>query len=375
MNSHNIGFVCPSTSWGGLEMNVHRLAVRLKRRGHSVVLYGNPMSILYQKLQAENIRVRPVISRSKFMDIFLAFTLARMIKQDQADIVVLHTNKNFLLTTLAKIVTRRSFKFVYMQHMHVGGTKKDWFHNWEYGHLDCWIAPLPGFKTILEQKTNLPPHKIAVIPLGIEIERFTDGKPERAEARRRLGLPADATIAGVVGRLDPKKGQHILIEACHEVRREGHNLQVLVVGDKTAGEETGYAEGLQQLTREHELQNFVHFRPHLDEIEYAYAAMDIFTLTSKSETYGMVTLEAMVSGLPVIGTSAGGTRDIIDDAHNGLLVRPYDAGHLAEAIIRLLDEGEFARGLARQARRDVIAKYSSHRQCDMLEGLFARLMK
>ncbi|UCG61734.1 MAG: glycosyltransferase family 4 protein [Candidatus Zixiibacteriota bacterium] len=374
MTGYTIGFVCPSTSWGGLEMNVHRLAVRLKRRGYRVVLYGNPLSILYQKLQSENIRVRSVISRSKFRDIFLAFVLARMVRQDEVDIVVLHLNRNFLLTTLAKIIARRPFKFVYMQHMHVGGTKKDWFHNWEYGKLDCWIAPLPGFKTILGQKIKLPPHKIEVIPLGIEVECFTDSKPDRAEARLRLNLPADVPVAGVVGRLDPKKGQHILIEACHQVRQEGHDLHVLLVGDKTASEETGYAEQLQQLTRDHELQDFVHFRPHMDDIEYAYAAMDIFTLTSKSETYGMVTLEAMASTLPVIGTAAGGTRDIIDDAHNGLLVRPYDAGHLAGAITRILTEGEFARGLARQARRDVIAKYSSHRQCDMLEGLFVRLM-
>ncbi|UCE25702.1 MAG: glycosyltransferase family 4 protein [Candidatus Zixiibacteriota bacterium] len=373
MKTRNVAFICPSTAWGGLEMNVHRLALWLKKRGLHIIFYGNPLSVLFQKLQAENIAVRSLVSKSKFNDIFIARSLGRTIKSDNVSIAVLHLNKNFLLTALARRFSGNSFKMIYMQHMHVGPAKKDFFHNWLYRHLDRWVTPLPLFKNALTEKTNIPPEKIEIIPLGIELERFIDHKPNQSRAREELDLPADVTIAGVVGRLDPKKGQHILIEACHRLHQQGKKLHLLIVGDKSLHEETGYAERLAELVSRYELNDYVHFRPHITDIQYAYSAMDIFTLTSKSETYGMVTIEAMACGLPVIGTDEGGTKDIINDGQSGLLVEPYHAEKLQQALSQLTDNPSLARRLAGRARKDAIDKYSHHRQCDLLENLFEKL--
>jgi len=354
-------------------MNVHRLAVWLSRRGHQIILYGNPNSTLYDRCRSDNIKVHPLISHSKFTDIFRARKLARMLRRDNARIVILHMNKNFLLASLARRLSGGFFKFIYMQQMHVGPSKRDFYHNWLYNHLDTWIAPLPFLKKAATDKTNIPENRFEIIPHGFDVSRYTANQPDRLAARQKLNLPGNALIAGVVGRLDPKKGQHILIEACHRLRQKGHELHLLFVGDPSIGEETGYDAQLKQLVDKYGLTSQTHFRSFTSEVEYAFAALDIFTLTSKSETYGMVTLEAMASGLPVVGTREGGTADIIDDGRTGLLVDPYDPDQLAGALEKLIKDPPLAQKLGEAARAEAVANYSYQHECDLLEKLFEKL--
>ncbi|NOY87804.1 MAG: glycosyltransferase family 4 protein, partial [FCB group bacterium] len=170
-----------------------------------------------------------------------------------------------------------------------------------------------------------------------------------------------------------KKGQHILIEACAMVHKAGYPFHLLIVGEESLNEQTHYAEDLRQLTEQLNLKEFVHFLPYQKKIEMVYKALDLFVLTSQSETYGMVTIEAMASGLPVIATNAGGTKGIIEDNVNGLLVTPFGVSELAGAVIRIISDRELRYRLATQARKDALEKYSHLRQCKRLEELFARL--
>ncbi len=368
--NYSIGHICPSTAWGGLEMNVHRLAVWLTERGWSNILYGFPGAPLYEACQRSGVAVRELPSKSKFGDFFLARNLSRQIKRDNARVIINHMNKNFLLAVLAKRHSGNFFKLLYDQHMHVGGNRRDLYHSWVYGHLDYWLVPLPMFIRALTEKTSVPPGKIKTVPHAIVLDHFTDNPSDKAVARQRLRLPEDAILAGVIGRIDPKKCQHVLIDAAGLLHKKGIPLHLLIIGDKSLNEEAGYEEQVYRQVEQLGLGEFVHFRPYMSDIEHGYAAMDIFTLTSKSETYGMVTIEAMASQLPVVGTNDGGTTDIIDDGANGLLVEPLDPSALADAIGRLIADPELARRLAEQARRDAFANYSHHRQCELLEEIF-----
>jgi glycosyltransferase involved in cell wall biosynthesis len=101
--------------------------------------------------------------------------------------------------------------------------------------------------------------------------------------------------------------------------------------------------------------------------------MNIFVLTSHSETYGMVTIEAMASGLPVVVTNTGGSPGLVSNNMNGLLVPPQEPNALADALCLLLDKPDRAKALAVKAREHAIATYSYQSQCDQLEKLFADL--
>jgi len=365
-----VAFLCASASWGGLEMNVLKLAVWLKKRGWNILLYGRRGTTLFENGQAAGLTVRHLNSTFKYGDLVNAWRLARYIKRDNVRRLVINYGKDLFLAVLAKHLCERFFKLIMQQHMHVGGNKKDFFHTWEYRQLDAWIAPLEMFADRLKLHTNLDPARIHIIPFGLELDRFTKHRPDKAEARRRLGLPADSLMAGIVGRLDVKKGQDVLLRAGKIVREAGCPLHLLIVGDKTANDPEGYAEFLQRLSEKLGLVSFVHFRRHRADVEQVYAAMDIFVLASHSETYGMVTIEAMASRRPVIGTAAGGTTQIIADGVNGLLAPPQDEKKLADAILKIANDPDLAERLAAQAEADAIERYSHERQVTLVEKLF-----
>ena len=370
---YSIGLLCASGSWGGLEMNVLRLGVWLKKRGWKVLLYGQRDTKLFNEAKQAGLSVRHLHSTFKYGDLVNARRLARYVKADNVQRLIINYGKDLFLTVLAKKFSRGFFKILMQQHMHVGGHKKDLFHTWEYSHLDAWIAPLPMFKDRLLQYTRLEQDKIHVIPFGIELDSLTSNRPDQATARQALNLPADAYIAGIVGRLDRQKGQDVLIKACRRVHDAGQPLHLLIVGDKTANDPEGYSQYLHDLSEQLGLGSFVHFHPYQADVAKVYAAMDLFVMASHSETYGMVTIEAMACGLPVIGTSEGGTVQIINDSINGLLVPPEDDQKLATAILRLTRDRNLSKKLAIQAASDALEKYSHHSQVDLIESLFDQL--
>lgn len=373
MKNKTIGFLCLSPSWGGLEMNVFRLAKWMKQRGWKIILFLNPDSPLYQICRENELDVIPLKSSSKFKDLFLVGQLTRLIKKEKIEHLVLHYNRNFLLAVLSRIFSGEYFKLFYQQHMQLGISKKDVFHNWLYKNLDFWITPLPSLAKEVIDKTIVNSDKIKVIPQGIELNKFTGNLPDKNEARRKLNLPEESIIAGVIGRLDPKKGQHVLIEAIKILHESGHKIHCLIVGSSSVNEDTGYEKDLFQLTRQYNLSDYVHFKSHIEEPEYAYACLDIFALTTFAETYGMVTIEAMASKLPVIATNRGGTVDIIEHNKTGILITPDNPQELADAILQLKQDKEKANKLASNARNVAVDKYSHDTQCHLLEDFILNL--
>jgi len=368
-----IGSYCSSTAWGGLEMNVLRFLVWMSQRGWQAVLYAHPHSMLYRNALETQVMVRAVKSGTRLGGALSAYRVAGYAGEDNLRFLLVHQSPDILAGVLARLFSGRFFRLIYSQHMHIGGNKKDMLHSMEYRRLDAWVTPIQWLADRVVEKTNIPPEKIHVIPRGIELERFTLNRPDKRAARQKLNLPEDILLAGVVGRLDPKKCQDTAIKAVANVRRSGHPLCLLIVGDQTLLENTGYPEYLRQLVNELGLQDVVHFRPHQRQPEYAYAALDIFVLPSQSETYGMVTIEALASGLPVIGTDDGGTIDLIDHEKNGLRYTPQNDDELTAALLRYITQPEFAQQMATQAKQDALDKYSHTRQCEGWERLFGRL--
>ncbi len=355
-------------------MNVIRFARWMADRGHRIVVYGRGGTMLRKHVGEAGLLFRAIDGRGRYGGPISAGRLSRMINRDEIDILTIHTNRDLPLSTLSGLFSRRPVRLVYVQHMQLGRDKKDVIHTWEYENLDAWVTPLDILAKGVRQRTHISPRKIRVIPFGIELAPFTTGLPRKAEARHDLGLPVDAVVAGTVGRIDRKKGQDVLIRACAEIRSAGIPLQVLFVGEQTEGEAQSYADELSGLMDEVDLHDSVTFSPFREDIETAYAAMDVFVLTSHSETYGMVTIEAMASGLPVIATDTGGTPGIVTDQSTGLLVPAEDAGALRKALMKLLNNRELAAHLGEQARLEAVRRFSHEVQCQSYEALFDELM-
>lgn len=184
-----------------------------------------------------------------------------------------------------------------------------------------------------------------VIPHGVDIKRFRPGMPAR-EMRQRYGVQADEKLVLTVQRLWRRKGVDRFIEAAAVVARELDTVKFLIVGD---GPER---RSLEALVTDRRLGGRVIFTGSVDRssLPAAYAASDLFAFHTFHEGLGIVLLEALASGLPVVTTRAGGTLDIIRDGENGLLVPPGDPLALAGAVTRLLRDEALRAALGRRGR-------------------------
>lgn len=186
---------------------------------------------------------------------------------------------------------------------------------------------------------------------GAELHRFdTTTLPTVAEARTKLGLPLDRPVIGIVGRLQHWKGMHTLIGAMPTVLERHPNALAVVVGGQHAFEPE-YEGQLKSQIQQLGLENSVQMAGFQREVPLWMQAFDIFIHASQREPFGIVIVEAMALGKPVIAANEGGPTEIITPGIHGLLTPFDDAPALASAAISLLDDPVLAQQLGDAARR------------------------
>jgi glycosyltransferase involved in cell wall biosynthesis len=183
--------------------------------------------------------------------------------------------------------------------------------------------------------------RLRVIRSGVDTERLRPASAtRRAEARQRLEVGASTPLVLFVGNLEPRKQLDVLLQALARVREGVPDAELLVVG---TGENAGALDQTAQLTRlthELNLDRMVRFlgRLSVERLLDAYAAADVFALPSSSEAQGIVALEAMACGLPVIASAVGGLVSTIEDQASGFLVPSGDVEALATRLADVLGD-------------------------------------
>jgi len=176
--------------------------------------------------------------------------------------------------------------------------------------------------------------KTVVIHNGIDIERF-DPTLEDFPFRREYGIPAHALVIGTVGRLCAIKGQDRFLRILARVLHDIPDAWGVIVGGPIFGETT-YQESLHRLACELGIASRMIFTGQLANPAPALAAMDVFVQPGNPEAFGLVNVEAMAMGKPVVGFAHGGLPEIIVENETGRLIPPYDEAAMAAAVIELL---------------------------------------
>ena len=202
---------------------------------------------------------------------------------------------------------------------------------------DALVAESPASKQHMVWHYDIDPANVAVIPCGVDTTRFRP--QDKRRARMALSLPPMAPTLLFVGRLQPSKGIDTLLQAAADIRRDYPEVCVLVVGglDNQDAHETAELNRLQTLGNSLGLSNvrYIKARPQEKLAQY-YAAADVFVMPSHYESFGMVVLEAMACGTPVVASEVGGLASTVIHGDSGLLVPPGDWRAFAQAISRLL---------------------------------------
>jgi len=216
------------------------------------------------------------------------------------------------------------------------------------------IFAISEYTKSLLTKAGVYSERITVIAVGIDLKKFSD-KIETSKIKKQLGINGEKVIL-TLARLHPRKGHDMVIRAMPEVLKEVPETRYVIAG-------TGdYHNRLVQLVHEHNLHDNVIFSGHVPDdriIEY-YDLSDVFVMPSRQEGhsvegFGISFLEASARGKPAIGGNHGGVPEAIIDGQTGLVVNPHSPKEIAEAIIKLLSDKEYAEELGQRGRQRCFA--------------------
>lgn len=208
--------------------------------------------------------------------------------------------------------------------------------------LQALVAPSdPMREVLLEYGVRTPVH---VIPTGLPADRFNPGDGRRF--REREGLPADRPLVTYVGRVAHEKNVEFLVRVFVRVLEMNPRAMLVIAGEGPA------RDSLRQLVQRLGLAGDVHFAGYLDRnttLLDCYAAAAAFVFASRTETQGLVLLEAMAQGAPVVATAELGTRSILAPG-SGALVVEEQVDTFAAAVSRVLTEQSLAKTLSERGR-------------------------
>jgi glycosyltransferase involved in cell wall biosynthesis len=196
--------------------------------------------------------------------------------------------------------------------------------------------------------------KATLVYNAVSLERFTEQKPA-PHKRLELGLGLSDVVVGSVGRLSKEKNFSLLLNAIPMVIARKPEVRFLIIGEGPLGDE------LRSLASRLGLTSAVIFAGARSDVDALYPLMDLFVLPSLGEGLPSVILEAMASGVPVLATDVGGTRELVLPGGTGWLVPSGNPTALAEGILAALDNPQERINLARKAKADVTARFSVDR--------------
>jgi len=209
------------------------------------------------------------------------------------------------------------------------------------------------------------PDRFEIVPLGLDLERFRS--TDRAEARERLGLPADAVIVVMVGRLVPIKRVDRLVRVFAALHQRRPDARLYVIGD---GSERAPAEAQAAAAGLGDTVTFCGWR---SDTATWYAAADFVALSSDNEGTPLALIEAAAAGRPAAATAVGGVADVVADGVTGLLAPASDEAALAEAMFRLADDPELRARLG-AAGPQAAERFGIERLVDDLERIYRDLL-
>ena len=347
--------ICPRPSFSGLEAYALSLAIDQKRRGLKV-----EMMVLAEAPLLEKCR------EAELSTLISPNDLSSGIATGKWQLLHLHSTQDVKVIwptmLLAKLRGIQLPKVILQTHILISHTKKDPLHFLEYLCIDeMWCSSLPAQK-LLEKYIPIAKNKIKIIRYGRDIEKTCTGFLNREAARQALGVNSNAIVVGLVSRIDPQKGLREFLEGALPLLQTEPLLNLVFIGGRTENDPKAwtYADDLEKLhsSLAPEISSRIHFKGAMKDSFKYMSGLDLYALPSYKECFALSLLEAQLAGLPVLGTSSGGTPDIVIENQTGFLFAPKSATSAGEALGRALKQRNRWQEFGERARLRVIQEFS-----------------
>ena len=377
---------------GGMNVYIQEIARELGRRGHAVDIYTRVHQPEHRQLinLGQNVRLihleaiddeeMPKIAIYSYIQKF-ACGIESFRKAQHLHYDLIHSH--YWLSGLAGKQLRAWWDIPHMVMFHTLGAVKNSINIGEdepelriegerevVGSCDRIVAATEREKQDLVQHYGASPSKIAIIPCGVNLDLF---QPiDKGIARKRLSLNHEKVIL-CVGRIDPLKGLDQLLKALTHLNGNEAPALMVVGGDQHSQNEV---QGLQRMVRELHIEDQVSFVGSVaqERLPLFYSAADICVIPSYYESFGMVALESLSCGTPILATDVGGIRCIIRGGEAGRIVEDNSPHQLASKISDLLSQTEdHARDV--EIRRAMMTEFSWANITEMILREYDRVLR
>ncbi len=357
-----IAYLCGTNGWGGLEMNQLKNAIWMQERGHFVKLYCLENAPIHKAAKNSGIPFSLIKKHKNHYDFLNAFKLLSYLKIEGIEHLIIRATFDMSIAASVSFLSRGKINVHFFMEMEFGAPKKQFFRTLRYSFFSSWNCPLEYLKKQVLENAKVPSHKINVIPSGLDFDSITQNS--KTESRNLLKLPEDDFLFGIVGRIDPKKGQLYALKATQLL--SDYKFKLVIVGEETPDSPSNYLKEIKEFIAVNQLEQKIIFLPFQKNPMEVFNAFDWTLMTSDSETFGMVTIESMTQGTPVIGSNAGGTSELLDFGNAGLLFETKNEIDLAEKM-KLALEKRIPFELT--AFQNSISKFNSNEVCEKVEKM------
>jgi glycosyltransferase involved in cell wall biosynthesis len=326
----NVWFVlsAPKDLMGGGEIFAIRLGGWFRSRGHRVDVVVRPGSKVGEAAKASFLHVRTLAMRNDF-DFFSRMQLERWFKAEHSTVVFGGWGRDI---KLAGPAAQRNGARLFWMFGAPGAAITTRHKRLDKKFVSGYIVYSDFARRELVESDILPPEKIRVTYPAIDPEKFApdhDTATRGEQFRLAYRIPASAPIVLCMSRFVETKGHDVLLRAWAHVVQSCPDALLILTGDGPL-----YSV-MQGLSRELAVEGSVRFIGHVPDVRPALWNADIMILPSRVEPLGMVALEAMAAGVPVIASNVGGIPEAVQHDRSGLLVEPGNDSDLAQAILRL----------------------------------------
>jgi glycosyltransferase involved in cell wall biosynthesis len=327
---------------GGTPTVVREIATRLSAPDAGVeieVACLAPWGAVADQLRDAGVRVTAFGARGAVDLVSAVRQLARLIRERQIDTVfsfLIHANT---VAAIASVFVRGVRFLQSIQTTQPNPRWHWWVQSLVHGRAEKVVVPSPSAGAAAREWSGVPAEKIVVVPNAIEMGEFESLRP-----------PVDSSplAVGFIGRLDPVKRLPDLIRAAGLLR---DRVRLHVFGE---GSER---EAIERQVLRAQLQEVVTLHGAVPRPQDALRQIGLLVLPSEAEGFGLVLIEAMAAGVPVVATRVAGIRDVVRDGETGLLVPARDPSRLARAIERVMEDQRLRERLVAAARDDVRRRF------------------
>jgi len=360
-------FVATSGGEGGIERYSVRLAALLRARGVPVTYAVRPGGFLEGLCAAHGIPTLPWRVRNSG-DVRASFALARLLREHAIDIVHVHSRRDYVPAVLGAALRRPRPRLLLHAHLirRLGEPPRLAGRFFQWGASGV-IAVSEAVRARLLSEHGFPPGFVHLLPNGVDAAAFAAA--DGAAQRRAWGVPADALVIGMMGRLNAK-GQARLLTVAPEILAAFPDIWLVLAGPEG---EAGDRRRLMDQAKALDIGERVVLPGMIEDVPATMAGFDLLAHLPTDESFGLALAEAMAAGLPTVATDIGGCREVVQDGVTGTLVPPDDARALASALTRLLSCPEERGRMGAAGRRRVLDEFSLDRQVERLHDLYLRI--